>query len=138
MTQTKINSGAGDRPRNFKFIFDDAKLATSVNVMETDVTENDNLMETGSATQQAIAVIEKSRSSFWANSDIKEFGGVTAQDCADVYGKTANSYSLAFSRNSNIFVQVKKGHYDLKAVREEDQRLFMQEPQKAIQFTDIY
>jgi len=66
---------------------------------------------------------------------VKEFGGVTAQDCADVYGKTTNSYSLAFSRNPNIFVQVKKGYYDLKAMREEDERLFMQEPQQAVRFT---
>ena len=136
LTQTKINSGAGDRPRNFKFIFDNAKLATTVNVVETDVTENDNLMETGSATQQAIAVIEKSRSSFWANSNAKQFPGVTAQDCVEVYGKTANSYSLAFSRNPAIFVQVKKGYYDIKYIREEDERLFMKEPQQAVQFTD--
>ena len=136
LTQTKINSGAGDRPRNFKFIFDNAKLATTVNVVETDVTENDNLMETGSATQQAIAVIENSRSSFWANSNAKQFPGVTAQDCVEVYGKTANSYSLAFSRNPAIFVQVKKGYYDIKYIREEDERLFMKEPQQAVQFTD--
>ena len=93
-------------------------------------------METGSATQQAIAVIENSRSSFWANSNAKQFPGVTAQDCVEVYGKTANSYSLAFSRNPAIFVQVKKGYYDIKYIREEDERLFMKEPQQAVQFTD--
>lgn len=138
LTQTKINSGGGDRPRNFKFVFDNSKLASKVSVIETDITDNDKLMEAGTGKSQAIAVIKEARSSFYASSTEqtgKRFQGVTVQDCIDRYGKSDNSYRQAFSNNSDIFVQVSRGHYDLKAEVEADDMLLMQEPTQAVQFT---
>jgi len=134
LTQTKINSGGGDRPRNFKFIFDNPKLANSVSVIETDITDNDKLMEAGTGKSQAIAVIKDARSNFYTSSSEKRFPGVTVQDCIDRYGKSDNSYRQAFSNNSDIFVQISRGHYDLKAEVDADDMLLMQEPTQAVQF----
>jgi hypothetical protein len=150
LSNTKSNSTAGDKPRNFKTIFDNGKLATKVNIIETDVTENDSLMETASAYDQAVALIKSKRKQYtenWTLDSPKRFPGITALECTVSYGGTANSYSKAFSNNKkirnrdteqldNTFVSINDGYWDLKYEREEDERLFQNEP-KAVTFQDI-
>lgn len=134
LSNTKSNSTAGSKPRNFTAIFDNGDLARSVNIIETDVTDNENLMQNASAYEQAHSYIMEERTKYnqdWTPDRPKMFPGVTALECSERYsGKSANAFSQLFSRDSkvekNTFVKIDGGRWDIKYERDKDMEFLNQ------------
>ena len=109
-------------------------MARSVNIIETDVTDNENLMQNASAYEQAHSYIMEERTKYnqdWTPDRPKMFPGVTALECSERYsGKSANAFSQLFSRDSkvekNTFVKIDGGRWDIKYERDKDMEFLNQ------------
>ena len=125
LVQTKLNSGAGDPPRNFLFTFDNPKLARKVTVESANTESNQSLMEAEGPRSMAEASIKEERRNATAQS--RAFEGVSASEVAEKWGIPAGSIATAFSRSKHldetkVFVQRSRGKWDLRRMYEEDVR----------------
>ena len=123
LVQTKLNSGAGDDPRNFLFTFDDGTLATKVTVQESLVENNDGLTSTAGPSALITRYILEQRKI--AINEGRWFDGVSSVDIAAEYGKTNNSIAVAMTRlkELGIVVALNRGKWDLKVEYDKDQKI---------------
>ena len=123
LVQTKLNSGAGDDPRNFLFTFDDGKLATKVTVQESIVENNDSLMATSKPWKLILKYIRDQREI--AKNEQRFFEGVKVADInADVAALEGTiRTNLTRMTEKEILVAVNRGVYDIKSEYEKDQRV---------------
>ena len=123
LVQTKLNSGAGDDPRNFLFTFDDGTLATKVTVQESLVENNDGLTSTAGPSALITRYILEQRKI--AGNEGRYFDGVSSVDIATEYGKTNNSIAVAMTRlkELGIVVALERGKWDLKVEYDKDRQV---------------
>ena len=123
LVQTKLNSGAGDDPRNFLFTFDDGTLATKVTVQESLVENNDSLTSTAGPSALITRYILEQRKI--AINEGRWFDGVSSVDIAAEYGKTNNSIAVAMTRlkELGIVVALNRGKWDLKVEYDKDEKI---------------
>ena len=123
LVQTKLNSGAGDDPRNFLFTFDDGKLATKVTVQESIVENNDSLVATSKPWKRILKYITDQREI--AKKEQRFFKGVEVADINlnvdDLEGTIRTN--LTRMTQSKLLVAVERGVYDIKSEYEKDQRV---------------
>jgi len=123
LVQTKLNSGAGDDPRNFLFTFDDGKLATKVTVQESIVENNDSLVATSKPWKRILKYITDQREI--AKKEQRFFKGVEVADINlnvdDLEGTIRTN--LTRMTEKEILVAVERGVYDIKSEYEKDQRV---------------
>ena len=124
LVQTKLNSGAGDDPRNFLFTFDDGKLATKVTVQESIVENNDSLMATSKPWKLILKYIRDQREI--AKNEQRFFEGVKVADINENVDELEGTIRTNLTRmtQSKLLVAVERGVYDIKAEYDRDQRVF--------------
>jgi len=129
LTQTKLNSGAGNDPRNFLFTFDNAKLATSVNVEATLAENNDHLMDAQTGPKQLESFVYEERLA----DTTRPFKGVTAEEAHERYPGTSEGAFATILSRSRMYVKytddptLERGRWDLKSERDSDRRVAQQE-----------
>ena len=123
LVQTKLNSGAGDDPRNFLFTFDDGTLATKVTVQESIVENNDSLMATSTTWKRIEKYIRDQREV--AKNEQRFFEGVEVADINENVDDPEGTIRTNLTRmtKKNLLVAVKRGVYDIKSEYEKDQRV---------------
>ena len=123
LVQTKLNSGAGDDPRNFLFTFDDGTLATKVTVHESIVENNDSLMATSTTWKRIEKYIRDQREV--AKNEQRFFEGVEVADINENVDDPEGTIRTNLTRmtQSKLLVMVERGVYDIKSEYEKDQRV---------------
>ena len=124
LVQTKLNSGAGDDPRNFLFTFDNGTLATKVTVHESIVENNDSLMATSTTWKRIEKYIRDQREV--AKNEQRFFKGVKVSDINENVDDPEGTIRTNLTRmtKNNLLVTVERGVYDIKAEYDKDQRVF--------------